>query len=56
MKYRAKKTFVGKINMRKGKERDLTDKALIKDLLRAGYIEEVQPAKPKKGAKTDDDS
>lgn len=52
MKYRATKTFVGKINMRRGQEREITDKALAENLLKAGYIEKVQPAK-KKGADND---
>lgn len=48
--YRATKTFTGQVKMKKGEVRDLKDKATIKDLLRAGYIEEVKPAaKPKKG-------
>ena len=48
--YRATKTFTGQVKMKKGEVRDLKDKAVIKDLLRAGYIEEIKPApKPKKG-------
>lgn len=48
--YKALKTFTGQVKMKKGEVRDLKDKAVAKDLLRAGYIEEVKPAaKPKKG-------
>lgn len=43
--YKALKTFSGKVSMRKGETRELTDKAVINDLVKAGYIEEVQPAK-----------
>ena len=42
--------------MRKGETRELTDKTVISDLVRAGYIEEVQPAKKsKKGDEKHDD-
>lgn len=54
--YKALKSFCGKVSMHKDETRELTDKAVISDLVRAGYIEEVQPAKKsKKGdAKNDD--
>ena len=40
--------------MRKGEERELEDELLLKDLLKAGYIEEVAPVQPKKrGAKNE---
>lgn len=42
--------------MRKGETRELTDESVIKDLIRAGYIEEVQPAKKStKGRVKNDD-
>ena len=48
MIYRALKSFSGKISMRKGEERAITDRSVIADLFRAGYIEAVnQPEKPK---------
>ena len=46
--YRAKIGFSGLINMKKGEVKEIKDKALVKDLLKAGYIEEVKPEKAKK--------
>ena len=46
--YRALVGFSGLINMSKGEEREIKDKEIIKDLLQAGYIEEVKPTKKKK--------
>ena len=43
--YRAKKTFVGALKMRRGQIREISDAALVSDLLRAGYIEELEPSK-----------
>lgn len=53
--YKALKSFCGRVTMHKGETRELTDKTVITDLLRAGYIEEVQPApkKPKGSGKND---
>lgn len=34
--------------MKKGEIKEIKDKALVKDLLKAGYIEEVKPVKAKK--------
>ena len=54
MKIRAVENFSGLISMRKGEERELEDEFLLKDLLKAGYIEEVAPVQPKKrGAKSE---
>ena len=54
MKIRAVENFSGLISMRKGEERELEDELLLKDLLRAGYVEEVAPVQPKKrGAKNE---
>ena len=54
MKIRAVENFSGLISMRKGEERELEDELLLKDLLKAGYIEEVAPVQPKKrGAKSE---
>lgn len=47
--YRATKTFVGALKMRRGEEREISDAALVSDLLHAGYIEELEP--PKKTAR-----
>ena len=54
MKIRAVENFSGLISMRKGEARELEDELLLKDLLKAGYIEEVSPVQPKKrGAKNE---
>ena len=54
MKIRAVENFSGLISMRKGEERELEDELLLKDLLKAGYIEEVAPVQPtKRGAKNE---
>ena len=50
--YRAKVGFSGLINMRKGEARDIKDKNLIQDLLKANYIELVEEEKPKKEVKS----
>lgn len=39
MKYKALIGFSGIVSMAKGEVKDLTDKAVIEDLLNAGYIE-----------------
>lgn len=43
--YRAKVSFGGLFSMRKGEIRNIPDKAVVKDLLSANYIEEVKPEK-----------
>lgn len=41
--YKALKSFSGPlISMAKGQEKEIDDPALIQDLLRAGYIEEIK--------------
>ena len=40
--YKAKKSFSGIISMKKGETKDLKDAFVIKDLLNAGYIEEIE--------------
>lgn len=53
MAYRALKTFSGLISMRKGEERDIKDETIVKDLLRAGYIEDLsEKTKPSKSSKS----
>lgn len=42
--YRAKLSFSGKVSMAEGEVKEINDAAVAKDLLRAGYIEEVKPA------------
>ena len=46
--YKALVSFTGLITMRKNEVKEIKDKALVKDLLKAGYIEEVKSAKAKK--------
>ena len=40
--FKALKSFSGKISMAKGQVKDIKDENIIKDLLNAGYIEEVK--------------
>lgn len=51
MRYRAIVSFSGKISMAKGQNREISDSALVDDLLNAGYIipleAEVKEEKPK---------
>lgn len=62
MRIRAVENFSGSISMSKGEERELDNELLLMDLLKAGYIEEVETAKvapvqPKKrGAKDESKS
>ena len=43
--YKALKSFAGKVSMRKGGVKEINDKEIVKDLLNAGYIEEVKAEK-----------
>lgn len=40
--------FSGLISMKKNEVREIKDKNIVKDLLKAGYIEEVKTAKSEK--------
>lgn len=42
--YKAKISFSGVVSMEQGEVKDIADIAIVKDLLRAGYIEEIKPA------------
>lgn len=44
--YKALVSFAGRVSMYKGQVKNLTDKDVIADLLRAGYIEEIEQKKP----------
>lgn len=46
--YKALKSFVGKVCMVEGEVKEILDKEIVKDLLRAGYIEEFTDKKNKK--------
>jgi hypothetical protein len=45
--YRALISFSGLVSMRKGEVREISDNEVVKDLLSAGYIEEVKSEKTK---------
>ncbi len=51
-KVKAKVSFAGEISMGRGEERVIDDKAILDDLLKAGYVEEV---KGKRKVKSDED-
>lgn len=42
--YKAIKSFSGVVSMVVGEVKDITDVNIAKDLLRAGYIQEIKPA------------
>lgn len=46
--YRALVGFSGLFSMKKGEVKEIKDKKIVKDLLKAGYIEEVKTAKSEK--------
>lgn len=48
MPYRALLSFSGLISMASGEIRDISDIDIVKDLLKAGYIEEYNPSAKKK--------
>ena len=45
MLYRAKVSFSGIVSMTMGEVKEITDSSIVKDLLSAGYIEEVKTEK-----------
>jgi hypothetical protein len=47
MAYRALTSFAGVVSMTQGDTIEKIDSEIAKDLLRAGYIEEIGGAKPK---------
>ena len=48
MKYMALVSFSGLISMSMGEIGEISDKAIVKDLLKAGYIQELKETKIKK--------
>lgn len=42
MKVKAKISFGGLVSMRKGEEREISDEAILSDLLSAGYVKEIK--------------
>ena len=53
--YKAKVSFSGIISMSVGDVGEIADASIAKDLLKAGYIEEVQPADKVKADKVKSD-
>ena len=51
MTIKALKSFSGKIAMIKGEVREIEDKALCEDLLRANYVESLSPKTETKASK-----
>jgi hypothetical protein len=51
MKYKAKVSFSGLCSMSKGEVKEINDKYIVDDLLRAGYIEPIEKPKAKKPLK-----
>ena len=47
MKVKAKVSFAGVFSMISGEIKECSDKAILQDLLRAGYVEEVKVNKKK---------
>lgn len=45
--YKALKSFSGLVSMVSGEIKDISDPLVVKDLVKAGYIVEVKPAKTK---------
>lgn len=51
MKVKAKISFAGLVSMRKGEEREISDEAILSDLLSAEYVEEIKAEDKKTGNK-----
>ena len=49
--YKAKVSFSGVVSMNVGEVADIADVNIAKDLIKAGYIEEVKPAEKAKPTK-----
>ena len=49
--YKALKSFVGKISMVEGEVKEILDKEVVEDLLKAGYIEKLADNKVKEEIK-----
>lgn len=49
--YKAKINFAGIISMKKGEVKEIADSKLANDLIKAGYIEDMNPAKDEKPVK-----
>ena len=49
--YKALTSFCGIVSMRAGEVKDIADTNIAKDLIKAGYIEEIKPAEKVKAEK-----
>lgn len=47
MAYKALRSFVGIVSMRRNEVREIEDQEVAKNLLRDGFIEEIKDDKPK---------
>lgn len=47
MAYKALRSFVGIVSMRRNEVKEIEDQEVVKNLLRDGFIEEVKGDKPK---------
>ena len=47
-KVKAKVSFAGVVTMGAGEVRNITDKEVLTDLIKAGYVEEVKSSTPSK--------
>ena len=52
MAYKALKSFVGSVNMRRGEIKEIDDEAIVKDLIRSGLVEEIASEKKSGGKST----
>ena len=53
MRVKAINSFGGQISMYSGEVRDIEDKAILDDLISAGYVAKLETAKPKESKKTE---
>lgn len=53
MLYKATTSFTGLENMRRGEVKEIKNEAIVKDLLKAGYIEPVEEKSAKAPEKKD---
>lgn len=53
MKVKALKSFSGAVNMSRGQVRDIQDEYVLKDLLKAGYVEALEEADTQASAEND---
>ena len=54
--HKALKSFSGAISMHEGETREIEDAAIVADLTRAGYIEEVKPKRGRSTKKSGDEN